>query len=244
MQNLGLAGYGPPGERILLERYALASRPSAIVWQIAEVNDLNDARDFAAWVAAGRPHIDRARRPLSASQAWQRRSPTYRFFRALCARREWPLTGVFRDLSGVRREVRFFWVPSAEQCPLDHPGWPVIETALREGADLTRARGIRLIVLLVPMKLRVLGPHVEMSATMRATLGQHWDFAPEQTLAHALATLCRDLRVEFVDATPRLKAISSSGVLTYLPFDTHLSPEGHVVIAELLSELLGQPARR
>ena len=41
--------YGPQQELLVLQRYGLAYKPRAVVWQLFAGNDLNDAEAFAEW---------------------------------------------------------------------------------------------------------------------------------------------------------------------------------------------------
>src|SRR6185369_5953031 len=50
-RNLGRAGYTAPTELIVLRKYGLTCRPRAVVWQIAESNDLVEAVMFQNWLA-------------------------------------------------------------------------------------------------------------------------------------------------------------------------------------------------
>jgi len=60
----------------------------------------------------------------------------------------------------------------------------------------------------------------------------------ESTIAAHLEALCGELGVSFVDATALLRAHADQGELVYLPFDTHLSPKGHTIIADRLAEAI------
>jgi hypothetical protein len=81
IRNLGVAGFAPPTELIVLKNFGLKRMPSVVVWQIAESNDLGDSWDFSEWVRKGRPDfrqgIPGIGNPLGRPtrlQGWKRRS--------------------------------------------------------------------------------------------------------------------------------------------------------------------------
>ena len=55
-------------------------------------------------------------------------------------------------------------------------------------------------------------------------------------MAAHLRALCDELKVTFIDTTPRLKEQTAAGEVVYLPFDTHLSPRGHEIVADLIAK--------
>jgi hypothetical protein len=217
-----------------LERYGLANRPQVVVWQIAESNDLVEATKFDRWVADGRPRWGWTDDRLALrTKAWKRRSPSYRLFDALRPKPEWPLKGTFLDGRGAVHEVRFLSRPGPRSSPVDHPGWPILDEAIRHGAGLLAERGVALVIVLMPMKLRVMAAAVDLDERTRNALGDDWDHEPDVTLAHALEHLCAELGVVFVDTTPALREHARTEPV-YQPLDTHLSMAGHRVVAELV----------
>ncbi len=45
--NLGVSGYGPQQELVVLKRYGLPSNPRLVVWQVTEWNDVLDAETYS-----------------------------------------------------------------------------------------------------------------------------------------------------------------------------------------------------
>ena len=60
---------------------------------------------------------------------------------------------------------------------------PVIAESIEEGAKLLRERQIRLIVVLVPMKIRVMLESIAMSEPMRQAIYPEWDIPQPWTMA-------------------------------------------------------------
>lgn len=250
-RNLGVAGYGPPAELVVLEKFGIPCKPQVVIWQIAETNDLDDAMFFVQWQQAGRPNVLPGFKDASLSPRTdpQHRSPLRLFYDQLVPEiDQWPFRGVFTDRSGTEHGMRFelSFLPEADQ----HSGWPVIEYSITSGAKLLRDREIPLVVLLIPRKLRVMGGYCDFAPLQIETpdgpyriehdLPEGWELPQEVRLSAKLRELCDNLDVPFVDATDALIDQASRGALVYQPMDTHLTAEGHQVVAELLSEQMGQ----
>jgi hypothetical protein len=241
-RNLGRAGYSPPPELIVLKKHGLKCRPKIVIWQIAESNDLDDARRFQSWVVMGRPpYFDlQGERQWERGKAWEARSATYRIYDWLRPhpQKVWPYDGRFRDHAGVERTVRFMNIPRLDYVATNHSGWPILSQSLAEGAALCRSNHIQLVIVLVPQKYRILGPRTQMLDREIPTLESSMDPTYATTMGGALKLFCASLGVPFVDATGRFAEWTHRGELIYLPYDTHLSPLGHEVLADLVAEKL------
>ena len=247
VRNLGRAGYSTPSELVVLRQYGLKNQPRIVVWQIAESNDLRGALRYANWLHSGKPDS----RPTRSARlsGWRRLSPSYQLFSLLREPAFIPLQGVFRDTQEHLHQIFFMpRLPGPMHRPAVHPGWPIFTAALEEGIDLIRKHGATPLLVLIPMKLRVLGPYVDFEATDIAVNGRQqtiqgplpvgWDLPPEETLAFYLQSLCERLNVALLDMTPHLKDEAASGALAYLPMDTHLSTNGHAIVGEAIVETL------
>lgn len=253
-RNLGRAGYAPPTELVILKRHALSLNPTAVVWQVSESNDLVESRHYRDWIAAGRPLLlkNTRREQLTRLESWQLRSPTFRFVRTLQAPRPWRqgFEGTFQDAAGSRLPMRMLYRP-LPGLPADlRPGFHEMATALMEGQQLLTQNGIALLVVLMPMKFRVMAPALQFDRATQQRLQEagleppSWDVPPNQTLAFHLARLCADADVPFIDLTPELRRHAASGVPVFLPYDSHLSPEGHAVTAEVIVQKLAEVGER
>jgi hypothetical protein len=252
-RNLGRALHTGPTELLVLKKYGLKCHPSIIVWQLTEANDLQEAVEYRNWIAAGRPNffdwlfIEQYKlRPeqLGASdpreQSWQRRSPTFQLFRCLRTPKPWDLRGTFCDQAGQVHEVRFNAWPGRQNTPFHNEGWPLLKASIQDGAKLLREQNIRLILVHIPLKIRVVGPWLRLSEAAQKMRPSR-EIPPQETLASYLDSLCGELGVPFVDATPALKDATAAGELVYLPFDTHLSPRGHEIVSRLLVAAIRNP---
>jgi hypothetical protein len=256
IRNLGVAGFAPPTELIVLRNFGLRRMPGTVVWQIAESNDLTDSWDFSEWVKKGRPDfrqgIPGIGGPLGMPtrlQGWERRSPTRRLFDLLRRPKPWPVRGTFRDASGAEHDVRFEeTLPGPDQSSALHPGWAVMRAALHDGGQILAERKIDLVVVMIPMKFRALAESMRFDRlpvdrpgrgrVLIDTWPTEFDLPVEQVMAHHLDELCREMGATFVDTTAALKRQAAGGELGFLPMDTHLSPAGHRLVATLIAEAI------
>jgi hypothetical protein len=237
-RNLGRAGYTAATELIVLKKYGLKCRPKTVVWQIAEANDLAEMVVYEKWVSFGRPRYFDAKPDSARREGWERRSPTFRLFNALreSSPRPWPLEGTFRDDAGVVHPVRFLSAPGLEPPVRGHPGWPAFSAALLDGAVLCRTNNIRLLVLLIPSKERVMAQFTKLNESATAA----FDRPEGESMGAVMEKFCRTQGIAFIDATTALRAQAAAGKLVYLPYDTHLSPLGHQIVAELVVSKLSE----
>jgi hypothetical protein len=250
IRNLGVAGFAPPMELIVLRNFGLRRMPSAVVWQIAESNDLEDSWEFSEWVKKGRPDFRSDPQGIPTRlQGWKRRSPTRRLFDLLRRPKPWPVRGTFRDAAGAEHDVRFEDTrPGPEQSPAGHPGWAVMRAALHDGGQILAERKIDLVVVLIPMKFRALAESIRFDRLPVDRPGRglvlidawpaEFDLPVEQSMAYHLDKLCREVGATFVDTTAALKRQAAEGELGFLAMDTHLSPAGHRLVAALIAEAI------
>ena len=245
VRNLGRAVYAPPHELAVLRKYALPCEPKLVVWQLAEANDLAESLIFQQWREAGRPYLDLTGigNPTRAA-AWKSRSFVYRLWRLVKPPKPYPLTARYRTAAGEDFTLRFLPETfSRDRVPGGHAGTAAFVSALREGAALLRERGIPLIVVYIPMKYRAFSGLVSLDGSFGETVPMEWDVPPEETLGALVHQLCRELDVPLVDTTQALRVRAAAGELVFLPYDTHLSPRGHAVVADLIAEAIGKVAR-
>jgi hypothetical protein len=233
-RNLGRAGYTTATELIVLKKHGLKCQPKLVVWQVAEANDLAETQIYTNWVAAGRPRYFDLKPESARFDAWMMRSPSVRIFDLFKERRSWPLGGVFRGEDGVDYPVRFFSMPSLEPPVRTHPGWPAFSEALLEGAALCRSNNIQLLLLLIPTKSRVMSPRMKLTELARAASAR----SEGDSLGVVLKEFCSAHDIQFVDVTDALLQESNAGRLVYLPYDTHLSPLGHRIVADQIKAKL------
>ncbi len=236
--NLGISGYGPEQELVVLKRYALNLQPKTIVWVFFEGNDFYQLapEDLDDLAVRGEPDARAAH-----DEYWMR-SLTRNLL--LVSRRAvrgcvphsgyLRLRGTFRDTEG-KETVLYFWERLAALKLTDRPRLDRLRSILAEAYELTRQRGIRLVVAFAPVKHRVhqgLHNFEPLTDEMR-----DW---PLNDLPNEVATMLGELTPEivFLDLTPPLREAAAQGRLTYLPDDTHWTVEGQRVAGEAIHHVL------
>ena len=236
--NLGVNGYGPEQELVVLKRYALDLKPKTIVWAFFEGNDLlqvvpEDESEFRAdeeWRSGG--WLDRLwmksfmRNALyAARQSIQGCIPN---------RPAQEFRGVFRDNTGRATEL-FFWVLPRRLTGEDPARLEKLKAVLTEAYALCQEQGIRFMVAFVPVKHRV---HVGLPNFQPST--ERMRNVRISDLPQQVRELIRSISpdITYVDLTGPLRAAAGSGALTYLQDDTHWTSEGQKVAGLAIHEAL------
>jgi len=239
--NLGISGYGPEQELVVLKRYALALQPKTIVWVFFEGNDLYqlDPEDQEVSVVPDMraAHDDYWMRSLTRNlllvsrKAAQGCVPHSDYLR---------LRGRFQDMEG-KETLLYFGEKLGALKATDRLRLERLRSILAEAYQTSRQQGIRFVVAFAPVKHRVhqgLENFEPLTVEMR-----EW---PLNELPEEVAAILKQLapEIEFLDLTPPLREAAAQGVLTYLPDDTHWTGEGQRVAGEAIHQLLaGSPTR-
>ena len=240
--NLGLSGYGPEQELVVLKRYGLPLQPQVMVWLFFEGNDLAQLdpeddvsqKNFLNERASKHDYWMRSltRNLLVMSKKFVRGCvphPTYLQFR-----------GSFHEAGGKQTEL-FFWEKPDPLKPTDRLRLERLGLILAQAHELCRQRGIRFMVAFAPVSYRVHRglPNFEPSTEEM----RQW---PLNDLPDQVASVVQGISsdIDFVDLTVPLKSAAEAGVLTYLPDDTHWTAEGQRVAAEAIYRQVGASFRR
>ncbi len=232
--NLGVFCYGPQQELVVLKRYGLKYRPTVVIWQVTEWNDLEDAERFAQGI------VD-ARRVLPWKTFYENHSLVVKLIAKLFPPRRRNVVDF--ELTGGSIERRVIW-PFVNTVPACPTGLAETRRILSEAHRLCRAQGAEFVVVCVPAQQRVLAPFIRTKdareeARYRPASGS--DVPNDVT--HALAAICNDLGCAFIDVTPALRRrATEDNRHIYIKNDTHLDVDGHAVVAREIVERLGMPA--
>lgn len=218
--NLALVGLAPQEERELLVRSGLELDGRLVLHFIFEGNDL---RDSARW---RRSSTEGPARP-----SWKERTLTQRvvlFLQELSRPRAERLAARTGWIGGT--PYRFHWLSNSFR------GFEAEVDGLVEFLDGFRreveAAGGRYAVILVPAKIRVLGPFSTAEpGSMVAGWRKHVGPLPER-----LAAWGAEQRVAYLDLTEALRASAARGEIPWLPADTHWNGIGHRVAARSIVE--------
>jgi lysophospholipase L1-like esterase len=236
--NLGRGAYGPQQELTVLKRYGLAYQPRAVVWQIFEGNDLSDADNFARWKRQPEPPLSLARRYSENSLLQVLLAGT----RAVEPRAT-PVTMRFGGGEERKIALRYRYEPGqAEAYPL---GFAEMTQAIAEGHRLCQARGIKMVVLFVPIMARVMEPWLKFESR---EAHERWlaggRTAQTSDAAHRLAAFCAENAVPFLDTFPALRRRAEADNRdVYIPADEHLDRAGHEAVAQAVAAWLDEKLR-
>lgn len=217
VMNLALVGLSPQDESALLRESGLPLAGRLVLHFVFEGNDLRDS---------ARSRHGPARRP-----SWKQRTLTNRLVLLLQA-----ATQPRAELAALRtgwigtQPYLFHWLSNSFR------GFEgeleAIEATLGDLRRHVEEQGGRYALVLVPTKLRVLGPLARFEqgsplADWRAHLGP---------LPERLAAWSAREGVPYLDLGPALAVAAAAGSVPWFPFDTHWNEHGHATAARALAE--------
>ncbi|MBA3753041.1 MAG: hypothetical protein H0X01_02640 [Nitrospira sp.] len=140
--------------------------------------------------------------------------------------------GTFQGADGKQAEL-FFWEKPTLLKPTDRLRLERLRSILTEAHELCREQGIRFIVAFAPVSYRV---HQGLTNFEPSTAEmQAW---PLNDMPDIVEPILREISsdIEFLDLTRPLREAAATGVLTYLPDDTHWTADGQRVAGEALHQ--------
>jgi hypothetical protein len=231
--NLGRGHYGPQQELIILRRYGLGYNPRVVIWQLFEGNDLSDATRFAEW------RMKPVRTESLAQRYFWHSLITHWLDRTLPEDVITPKK--IQDANGTTGSVYLDYSYLPDE-PLREPlGFAETKSAIEAGYRLCESRGIKLVVVFVPIKVRVLSPYLVFNGQQdreRYLPGGVTD--SERDFAHEIAKFCGQIDCPFIDVTGALRrrAAENDHFIYMTGQDSHLDVAGHKVVAETLRSWL------
>ncbi|MBL8840316.1 MAG: SGNH/GDSL hydrolase family protein [Planctomycetes bacterium] len=230
--NLGVGGYGPQQELVVLRRHALPLEPRVVYWLFFEGNDLADAARFESDRAEMAALLDQKAghfmRSLTASLVG--------LAGCLAAPRQQRDEAKARAQSGTlaiagpdHGKRLYFPYPAAPLSAVDEQALAKVEGLLREAGAATRAAGAELVVVLVPEKFRIYGDRCDYEADATAATWRTSDL-PER-----MATFAAREGLALLDLAAALRAEAERGELLYFVDDGHWNGAGHAVVARELA---------
>lgn len=242
--NLGLGGYGPQQQLIVLERYGLPLQPQVVFWFFYEGNDLKDALAY----------IDLVEGDLSTKEklsSLRKHSIVWNAVRKLHSFRCQPHPqanlryGVFRTPDGRSTRMYFLdrMVPLSET---DRHALSIQADVLNKGHKRIESSGAELVVVFVPTKDRVYRDVLRFSEESYPTSSRHHSAEGSSLiLGNELPERIRGIvegispKIHYLDLTPAMKdQIIAGAPILYHSDDTHWSKAGHRLVAETLEAFL------
>lgn len=119
------------------------------------------------------------------------------------------------------------------------PGWELTRRLLEELRGTLRARGIPLVILVVPSSLQVDRGRQEVLAALAKSLKPVEAFFKDPDRPQRiLAQYCVQAKIECADPLPALRDAEARGERTYFPIDGHWTQAGHRIAAERVARYL------
>lgn len=222
VMSIALIGLSPQAERDLFRRAQVPVRGRLVLQLIFEDNDLVDSETF-------RRRQTGAPEPSRVSLADRSLSHNLELWILSHTQPIHPVAARFTGEIGGRP----YYFAYARSAMRGHDGeLPFIGAALAELRDEVVRQGGRYGVVLVPSKLRVLGPLCRWPPG--SELG---DYASQLSpLPGFLGQWSREVGVPFLDATEFFAARAASGEVPFFAADTHPNAAGHAALEQALSQ--------
>jgi hypothetical protein len=225
----------------VLEKYAVPLGPKMVAWFFFEGNDLDDDQNFENAMAYERGVPAPADVPESASQRWRgvvERSLTVNAFTQLRKWSDWLVPngidsfGWFRDRDGASHRVYFYdFYATRTLGSYEQQRFERTQAAFRQGAEICRKHGIRLVAVYIPIKFRVYGDLCTYPAGSRCVQWKPWNLEAQ------FAAFCRSAGIEFLSLTEPMHRAAATGLVVYAPEDSHWSALGHRFVADQIARL-------
>jgi hypothetical protein len=235
--NLSAPAIGPWGEYVNLraEGDRLKMREGAtLVWLLFTGNDLED--DYGPLDMSSLPWCGPAQTWMNRVNSWRARSPVRYLTENLRAGHDARADVIACDFLNGRKLL--FYRPYTEtslRTPdevVAHPNFPRLRETVNAMQKLSQARGLRLIVALVPAKEEV------YSWVWKGAPPWLADARPSGFSA-VLSHVCAEGGIKFLDLKPELvnesrRAFEEKGQLLYWYDDTHMNTAGNVFTASVI----------
>jgi hypothetical protein len=241
--NAGVQGYSTDQALLLLERLVPLYRPDIVLFG----STLNDFGGNEVEAVGGQPkprflligdalHVVPPRLageifgPRSGLRGLLQRSAFYRLVQPRIFILRARLSGwKQRNLLGLMQEV--YVNPAA----LDQFDWGLFSALAARMQRSTEASGARFVMFAHPEVGEVWAPYIER---IRQELGASVLRYDPLAVQNRVEGAARDAGVDFIAVAPLFRARPERGPFHLVPFDAHLGPAGHALLAEVLDEAL------
>jgi len=241
--NAGVQGYSTDQVLLLMERLLPLYRPDAVLYG-STLNDFGGNEVSAAngqakprfLLVGGVLHLvppqlaDEVRPAHLGLRTWLQRSAFYRALHPRIFRLRARLSGwQQRNLLGLMQEI--YVDPAA----LEKFDWPLFASLIQRMQRSAAASGARFFVFSHPEIAEVWPPYIEV---IRQQLGPNvlrYDALAAQRHVERTA---REAGVDYLPVAPRFLEHDERGPFHLIPYDAHLNPAGHQLLAEVLADEL------
>jgi hypothetical protein len=241
--NLGVAGYGTKQELLVLKNDAIRFNPKVVIWFFFEGNDLYDDHRFENTLLAEPFTLEETTvtpEGVARDQGWTQRSFTLAVLRRLrrlidpILPNNSPYFGHLATPSQDEYTVYFANYASKPWSDYETGRWKKARDTLGQVAEFARSNDIRVLFSFVPIKFRVYQPFVNFAPDSPC---KTWDVWP---IIDMFTKFCKTQKVPCLDLTRFFQDSLRNGGMPYSPVDSHWSPEGHELVAQLLEKEIHQ----
>jgi lysophospholipase L1-like esterase len=234
ISNFGLIGGAPQQYLRILETEALRLNPKLVLFMLFPGNDMNDARIFQEWLAAGtNVTYPEWRSASGAPGGWTLLrslsdvSYLMAFQRALRSRLALTWAGATIEFGdGQRLQLApAVYEDDAQMAEPEHPAFRLVVTTIEEAQRLSRTHGGHFLVLLMPTKEEVYLPLLDKPAPALIE-----KFRPELEAQH----------IPYLDLTPYFQARARAAGPLFFEIDGHPNVDGYRLIADVVLDYLNE----
>jgi lysophospholipase L1-like esterase len=235
--NLGMSGYGPQQEHIVMKRYVPQLHPKTVVWVFYGGNDLYDVTRYEGIK-------ETAHNESGLSKLWKRSltknllSVSSRVSR-MCMANDYFAGNyvIIPNVEGGESRVYFLHGNPKYDSP-QLKALDVVRATFAETYQLSRELGIQFVVVFAPAAFRVyynLSTVIEVSEQV-----QSWE---PNDLPQRLRAMFADISpdIGYLDLTPDLRSATEKGTRVFLKDDTHWTQEGNRIVAKAINDFLNSP---
>lgn len=217
--NLGASGLGVAQELSLYRALGARLKPSTVFLQISPFNDFMNVepRRVGFW----QRFMQRSAIYRTAMQRWRFEDPR------LLPLRRW--TEPFYSDSESNRRFNVFY---RETSPGKERDLKLFQRYVREFKDAVEKDGTRLVLVLLPTREQVSTAALTEVEGAFAIDSEQLDMLRPNEL---VASVGRELGLQVIDLLPRLR---EEGAGAFFEWDEHLTPQGHVAVAEGITEAI------
>jgi len=223
--NLGVGGYGPLQQAVVLRRDALPLAPRLVFWCFFEGNDLLDARRIARHADDERELAITFEERSFAANAARLLVRAFAPVRRVDSEEARRSSATFTAADADRGATVYFPFPARPLSQDDRSTLREVTALLERAAAECRERGAELVLVFVPEKFRVYRDLCDHPPDAYAR-----DWQPSE-LPELLAAWARGAGVGFVDLTAALQRAAARDGLVYFADDGHWNGRGHAVAA-------------
>lgn len=221
--NLGIAGYGPQQEMLVLEKHYSRFPAPFVIWQYFP-NDLEDAVKFENWVARGKPKNDIGSKKSALTLWFSRYSSVYKLYK-------WVMRPHSKKVAHWRDKntdyvFEYGWLSEVNPAnPNLEKGFGLYEQEVRRFKEMAGRQHFTPIILMIPFK-----EHANFEKFNAVAGVQTLPLERVEYYYKRVRDMAASNGIMVIDALPAL--VKNRDRQVYFRIDGHLNNEGHRLLAD------------